>query len=522
MPSAIAATTARHGGSGRRPSSTHARRSRGARRAARLGRGRREGGAGARRRDGAAAPRGRGHPAHLRQRRSMRTHSSPICRAAARRTFWSHRMRTNWRGVAAPVEIRLWPKEIGADLSDRAHRPRAASATRAGTVGGARRAAARARAGRGLLRTARIFRLPSTASASRPHRRDLLDDARDAPAEYHDGLTVAKTFALAIDEAAKLHPAAEPLIVHAALLAPEPIPLFLFAEAREKFGEPLASALAGDGLDEAVAALRAFALIDRESIPDERDPAITTDCIRLHRLVREVAAATARGRGAGGCAARAGAGTGGGLSRTILQQSVDLAAGPAARCHRTRHWSATGAAYPERALNYAGAYLRSARRSIGSTRSRPILRPDRCYERALAIREKVLGPEASMRRRRASITSRSCCRTGRPCGGAAALRARAGDPREGARPGASRDGDESQQSCWVVAGPGRPRGARLLHRARAGNHEKVLGPEHSETATESQQLANLLQTQGDLAGGTAATSSARWRSARRCLRPEHP
>jgi hypothetical protein len=28
----------------------------------------------------------------------------------------------------------------------------------------------------------------------------------------------------------------------------------LFSEARERFGEPLASALAGDGLDEAVAA----------------------------------------------------------------------------------------------------------------------------------------------------------------------------------------------------------------------------------------------------------------------------
>ena len=119
----------------------------------------------------------------------------------------------------------------------------------------------------------------------------MLDTKRDAPAEYHDKLTVAKTFALAIDEAAKLHPAAEPLIVHAALLAPEPIPLFLFAEAREKFGEPLASALAGDGLDEAVAALRAFALVDRETIVDERDPAITTDTIRLHRLVREVALA---------------------------------------------------------------------------------------------------------------------------------------------------------------------------------------------------------------------------------------
>src|SRR5450755_1306821 len=102
--------------------------------------------------------------------------------------------------------------------------------------------------------------------------------------------TVAKTFGLAIEEAAKLHPAAEPLIAHAALLAPEPIPLFLFAEGREQFGEPLASLLADEGLDEAIAALRAFALLDRETIPDEREPSITTDTIRLHRLVREVAA----------------------------------------------------------------------------------------------------------------------------------------------------------------------------------------------------------------------------------------
>jgi len=82
----------------------------------------------------------------------------------------------------------------------------------------------------------------------------MLDARRDAPAEYHDKLTVAKTFALAIEEAAKLPPAAEPLRVHAALLAAEPIPLFLVAEAREKFGEPLASGLDGYGLDEAVAA----------------------------------------------------------------------------------------------------------------------------------------------------------------------------------------------------------------------------------------------------------------------------
>ena len=77
---------------------------------------------------------------------------------------------------------------------------------------------------------------------------------------------------------------------------PEPIPLFLFAEAREDFGEPLTALLVEDEqLDEAMAALRTFALVDCETIIDERDPAITTVTIRLHRLVREIAAARRAG-----------------------------------------------------------------------------------------------------------------------------------------------------------------------------------------------------------------------------------
>jgi tetratricopeptide (TPR) repeat protein len=194
-----------------------------------------------------------------------------------------------WRGVAAPVEIRLWPKGIGADhLIARTGRnaERAAAEILSEALGGLPLAHEQAaayceRLDISLAEYGRRF----TAAPAR-----LLDDARHAPAEYHDGLTVAKTFALAIEEAAKLHPAAEPLIVHAALLAPEPIPLFMFAEAREKFGEPLATALGAYGLDEAVAALRVFALVERETIVDERDRTICTDTIRLHRLVRQVAA----------------------------------------------------------------------------------------------------------------------------------------------------------------------------------------------------------------------------------------
>src|SRR5262249_3848631 len=118
----------------------------------------------------------------------------------------------------------------------------------------------------------------------------LLDSERDAPVEYHDRLTAAKTFTLAIEEAAKLHPGAEPLISYVALLASEPIPLLLFSERREEFGEAFASALLDDCVDEAIGALRTFALIDRQLIQAERDPTLSTDTIRLHRLVREIAA----------------------------------------------------------------------------------------------------------------------------------------------------------------------------------------------------------------------------------------
>jgi hypothetical protein len=207
-----------------------------------------------------------------------------------------------WRGVAAPVEIRLWPKEIGADyLIARTgrERERAAAESLSETLGGLPLAHEQAAAycedlGIGLAEYRRRFEAATLA---------FLDHSEYAPADYHpehaaehkDRLTVLGTVRLAIEEAAKRHPAAEPLIVRAALLASEPIPLFLFAEAREKFGEPLATAFAGEGVDKAVAALRAFALVDRESIVYERDPAITTETIRLHRLVREVAAARLAG-----------------------------------------------------------------------------------------------------------------------------------------------------------------------------------------------------------------------------------
>jgi hypothetical protein len=199
----------------------------------------------------------------------------------------------DWRGIAAPLTIREWPKAVGADyLIARTGRNKERTTAEALSedLGGLPLAHEQAAAYCERLEISlNEYRKRFEATPER-----FLDDTRHASVEY--GMSVTKTFALAIDEAAKLHPAAEPLIVYAAHLAPEPIPLFLFHEARQEFDEPLVTALANDGLHEAIAVLRTFALLERESITDEREPAITTDAIRLHRLVRRVAAARRDGK----------------------------------------------------------------------------------------------------------------------------------------------------------------------------------------------------------------------------------
>ena len=159
---------------------------------------------------------------------STRPASGPTCRPAARRASLSPRTLTP--GAASPPRLKSagGPGKSAPTISSPA-----LGATARPTQKRCRRRSAACRS--------RTSRRRPIASGSRCHLPEyrrrfdaaparLLDDARHAPAEYHDGRTVAKTFALAIDEAAKLHPAAEPLIAHAAVLAAEPIPLFLFSE----------------------------------------------------------------------------------------------------------------------------------------------------------------------------------------------------------------------------------------------------------------------------------------------------
>ena len=425
-----------------------------------------------------------------------------------------------WRGIAAPIEIRLWPKQIGADyLVARTGREKERAAAEA---------LSEALAGLPLAHeqvAAYCERLDISLAEYRkrfeaaPTR--LLDDQRHAPAEYHDRLTVTKTFALAIEEAAKRHPAAEPLIVHAALLAPEPIPLSLFNDAREKFGEPLTSALANDGLDEIVATLRAFALVDRERIVDERDPAITTDTIRLHRLVRRVAAGRCEGQALED-------------TRRALVEALAVAyppedfvftepsTWPLAQRFDGHALALVGreAELPSGAevsagdlLNRLGQYRHGA---LGSyVQARPL------YERALAIREKALGPEHphtanSLNNLAVLLKDQGDFAGARPLfERALAIKEKALGPEH---PDTATTLDNL---AYLLRDQGDLAGARPLFERALAIREKALGPEHPHTAMSLNNLAGLLQAQGDFAGAQPLHERA-LAIREKALGPEHP
>jgi len=382
-----------------------------------------------------------------------------------------------WRHVATPVEIGVWPRPVGAEYliarTGRAAERDSAEAL-SDALGGLPLAHEQAAAYcERLERPLADYRKRFEAAPGR-----LLDDARDAPADYHDRLTVTKTFALAIDAAAKLHGAAEALIVHAALLTSEPLPLFLFAEGREKFDEPLRSALGEDGLDEVLSALRAFALINRETIADERDPLFRTEAIRLHQLVRQVAAERCTGAARQRARAALIAAMAEVYPREISDAKAWHQAWPRARRLDGPALALLEAALPEAAEEAASRVLEGIaayrHHALGAyAQARPL------YARALALREKCLGPEHP-------DTAETLNNL--------ALLLRDGSDHAAARP--------------------------LLERALAIN-EKAFGPEHGATATSLNNLALLLRDQGDLTAARPLFERA-LAGADRAFGGEHP
>ncbi len=128
-------------------------------------------------------------------------------------------------------------------------------------------------------------------------------------------------------------------------------------------------------------------------IADEREPAITTACIRLHRLVRQVAAARRDGEAQGGerCA----------RSSRPQPRFIPDASSTIRRAGRGRdgsmrsrwRWCVGDATLHKGAENETADLLNQLAQLSNRVRSPDYASARPLYERALAIREKALGPE---------------------------------------------------------------------------------------------------------------------------------
>ena len=422
-----------------------------------------------------------------------------------------------WRGVATPVEIRVWPKEVGADYliartgreNERAEGEGLSTALGGLTLAHEQVAAYCERVGVSFAE----YRTRFEAAPAR-----LLDAVNDASADYHGGLTVAKAFALAIDEAAKMHPAAESLIAYAALLAPEPIPLFLFSEAREKFGEPLASQLADDGLDEAIAALRAFALVDRETIPDERDPSITTDAIRLHRLVRAVAATRLHGEAAetaGRVLTEVMAAV---YPRTVYDDPI---AWQRARRLDALALDLVGGAEPPNGAEMSAAYVLTVLAQYRQQALAAYSDAQPLFERAATIVEKTLGSEHSETAMSLDNLAGLLLAQGDVAGARPLFERALAIKEEALGPEHPNTAPSLNNLAFLLKTTGDLTGARPLYERALAINEKVHGPEHPLTARSLNNLASLLLADGDLIGARPLHERS-LAICEKALGPEHP
>jgi tetratricopeptide (TPR) repeat protein len=308
--------------------------------------------------------------------------------------------------------------------------------------------------------------------------------------------SVAATFNLAIDEAVRQCRAAEALMAYLAQCAPDRVPMTLVEGAVEDEAERT----------NALAALAEVSLVKHDPFEDG-SPAVT-----VHRLVQAVARARSE---ANGSAQEA-------VGRLIARL---VATYPEEGYNNPQSWPLCGRLTPHLLarrgsddasvsdlLNRAGTYCHGRG---AYAQAAPLLRD------ALAIREKVLGPEHP--------------ETVRSLNNLALLLRDQGDY-AGARPlheraltiGEKVLGPEHEHTASnlnnlaiLLHDQGDFVRARPLHERALAIREKVLGPEHPLTARSLHNLAGLLQAQGDFVGARPLYERA-LAIREKVLGPEHP
>ena len=248
--------------------------------------------------------------------------------------------------------------------------------------------------------------------------------------------------------------------------------------------------------------MRAFALVDRETIPDERDPTITTETIRLHRLVRAVASGRLKDDAAG--AARHA------LIKAMAEVYPREVYNDPGAWPRARRLDAlaldlvSGATTPPEGAETSASYLLDRLASYRQGALAAYVKSRALFERALAIREEALGPEhpevaTSLNNLAGLLQDEGDLVGARPLyERALAIREKTLGPEHPDTATSLGNLASLLQALGDLAG------ARPLHERTAAILEKALGPEHPWTATSLNNLGRLLQDQGDLPGARTA------------------
>jgi Tfp pilus assembly protein PilF len=306
-----------------------------------------------------------------------------------------------------------------------------------------------------------------------------LRDRRGKLATDHDSVTI--TFSLAFAQVEKANPAAADLVRACAFLAPDAIPEEIFTQGGKELGEPLAQA-AGKPLvwDAAVEGAGRFHLIHRDA---------ANDTLNIHRLVQEVLK-----DGMDEPTRRVWA------DRVVQALNevfprVEFPSWP--QCERLiPHGIAAGRLVEDfgldseaaaRLLNESGYYLDDRARYA---EAEPL------HQRALAIREKALGPDHPDTATSLNNLASPFYNQGR-YGEAEPLLQRALAIRERALGPDHPDTATSLNNLAVLYNDqGHYGEAEPLHQRALAIREKALGPDHPHTANSLNNLALLCFSQG--------------------------
>jgi tetratricopeptide (TPR) repeat protein len=311
--------------------------------------------------------------------------------------------------------------------------------------------------------------------------------------------SVAATFDLAITEAVTQCPAAEPLMAYLAQCAPERIPMTLVEGAVDDEAERL----------QALAALAEVSLLKHDPFEDGT-PAVT-----VHRLVQTVERARSEANGSAQKAVERL------IARLVAIYQKDSYSDPRSWplcAHLTPHLLAQRdqrddalviADWAE-LLNRAGSYL--YRRAAYSQAAQ-------LFRDALAIREKVLGPEHPKTATGLDNLA-TLLRDQGDFAGARPLHERALAIREKTL-GPELTATSLTRLAMLLQDEGDLAGARPLHERALAIREKEFGPDHPTTAASLNFLALLIEKQGDLAGARPLHERA-LAIHEKVLGPEHP